>query len=155
MLQFPHTAGFILSFNSLRIPDGKGGNDIGIREISLKNTMKGRSKVFGLGRTWLGYTSGTPDWEASIKWELTHFGRWAQANQPYQDTVFSLPFLYLEKGVKYEVRLSGVLYKDEDHSASEGSEGALEKTLNFFVGEVQQFVDGVEIAYRIPEGEVG
>ena len=66
-----------------------------------------------------------------------------------------LPFLYLEKGVKYEVRLSGVLYKDEDHSASEGSEGALEKTLNFYVGEVVQLVDGEEIAYRIPEGEVG
>lgn len=152
---YPHTNGFLLSFNSLRIPDGKGGNDVGVREISLKCTMKGRTKIFGSGRTFLGYTSGVPDWECSMKWELSHWASWIQANQPYQDLqIPSFSFLYLERGIKYEVNLLNLLFKDEDHSASEGSDGALEKTVNFFLGDCKQLVDGVEIAYRLADGVV-
>lgn len=153
-ISYPHTAGFLLSFNSLRIPDGRGGNDVGIRKIQLKNKMKGRSKFFGSGRRFLGYSSGVPDWSAAVTWELSHFGLWMQANAPYADKIHTFAFPYLEAGINYDVRLIACLVDDEDHGAEEGSDGPLEKTLNFYVGDVEQRVDGQLIPYRIPEGSI-
>jgi hypothetical protein len=148
---YPKSAGWLYSFQSLRIPDGAGGQDVGIREISIKNTKEGRSKVFGSARRSLGFTSGRDNWEASIKWNLDHWTKWMVANAPYTDRIFDLTFQYIEEGQKYEIVLKDLLYKSEDHTATEGSDGGLEKQLEFFVGDVEQYVDGVKIAIRNPE----
>lgn len=148
---YPKSSGFLLSFTSLAIPNGAGGREWGIREISLKNTMQGRGKVFGSGRRALGVTAGRPDWSASIKWNLDHFTDWITRNQPYQDIMFDLPFPYIESGLLYEVTLIGLHYMSEDHTATEGSDGGLEKTVEFGVIDVVQRVNGQEIQYRLKE----
>ncbi len=148
---YPKSDGWLFSFQSLRVPDGAGGNDVGVREISLKNTKQGRGKVYGSARRSLGMTAGRDDWEATIKWNLDHWTTWALRNAPYTDKIFDLSFQYIENGLKYEIVLKDLLYKSEDQTTSEGAEGGLEKTIEFFVGDVEQYIDGAKLIYRAPE----
>lgn len=148
---YPKTSGWLFSFQSLRVPDGAGGQDLGIREISLKNTKEGRGKVWGSARRPLGMTAGRDNWEASIKWNLDHWTKWAKANAPYTDKGHNISFQYIEDGQKYEVNMLGMFYKSEDHTATEGSDGGLEKTIEFFVTDVEQYIDGQPLTFREAE----
>ena len=148
---YPKTDGFLFSFQSIRIPDGAGGDDIGIREIGIKNTKKGRAKVWGKGRRPLGMTAGQDDIEFTVKWVRDYFALWQTRNQPYTDKFFDLPVVHIENGQKYEINLKGCLYKDQDGTASEGSEGALEDTVNFTAMDMDVYVDGVQIEWRLAE----
>ena len=142
----PLTRGFLLHFEGLKVLDA-AGDDIGIREIQLKNTMKGKGKVDGKSRIPLGYVPGSPDWMAAVKSELTYWTRWAQRNPGYADRIIPVTFDYLSAGCNYTIELIGCTYQDEDHTANKGSESGLEKAMNFFVLDVVQTVDGVEIPY--------
>jgi hypothetical protein len=145
-LTTPKTRGFLLSFHALSVLDD-AGDDVGIREIGLKNTMKGKGKVWGKARKPLGLTPGAPDWTCTKKWNLDHWTQWAKRHPGYADDIFDLTFDYLTKGLNYTIELNGVSYVDEDHQATEGADGGLEKTINFTVIDVRQFVDNVEIPY--------
>lgn len=154
MIGYPKTDGFLFSFNSLRVPDGAGGDDIGLRSIGVKNTKKGRGKVWGKARRPLGMTAGADDLEMTCKWVRDYFALWVQRNQPYTDKFFDLPILHIEEGHTYEVLLKGCLYKDQDGESSEGAEGGIEDTVNFYVTDMDLKVDGVPVDWRkLEDGE--
>lgn len=152
---YPKTSGWLFSFQSLRVPDGAGGQDLGIREISLKNTKEGRSKVFGSARRPLGMTAGRDNWEATFKWNLDHWMKWAKINAPYSDKGHNISFQLIEDGQKYEVNLLGCFYKSEDMTLTEGADGGLEKTVEFYVTDVEQYVDGQPLVFREAEPNEG
>lgn len=151
---YPKTDGFLFSFTSLRVPDGAGGDDIGIRSLGVKNTKKGRSKVWGKSRRPLGHTAGADDLTFTCTWVRDYFMRWQQRNQPYTDKFFDLPIVHIEEGQKYEVLLKGCIYMDQDGTATEGAEGGIEDVVNFSVTDMDLVIDGVPIEWRkLEDGE--
>lgn len=154
-IPFPNTAGFLLSFHSLTVADA-GGPDIGIREVNLKHAKEGREPIFGGARIALGVPAGREVFEATTKWELSYWTQWLKRTPRYSDRAFTWQWDYAEDGLLYEVKLKGAFFKDAEKGASVGNSGALEKTINWIVLDIEQKVDGQVIPYRLPgAGEVG
>jgi hypothetical protein len=145
-LTTPKTRGFLLNFHGLKIID-IGGDDVGIREMSLKLTMAGKGPVWGKNRIALGFVPGRPVWTTALKWELSHWTRWLQRHPGYMDEIFDYTFDYQSKGLNYTIELIGCTPIDDEHTANGEQEGGIERPKNFAILDVKQLVDGVEIPY--------
>ena len=146
-LSIPLTSGFLLSPESVTILDGSDSL-IGWKEINTKLTMKGKGKVdIGGSRVPGGWVPGTPDWTATIKFDLTWWSEYMRKHHGYADEVLTRTFAYLSKAREYSLQLIGLSFLDQDGTATKGADGGLEIGTSWGILDVKHTVDNEEIRY--------